>query len=305
MTIRLANAPVSYGAFEMTVGVMDHVPTATRVLDEVARAGFAGIDLGPEGYLADGGSLPAALAAHNLQLVGGYVSLPFASRADVDLGDLDRLLDTLTAVTPAGTPAALLPKPTLADAGTSARSARIGLAATDHRHGLDDHGWNALCSTVQTAVDRCRSAGFEPTFHHHAGSYVEAPWEIDRLLEGTDVQLCLDTGHLVAGGGDPLEGWARWRSRINHIHLKDVRRNVVAEIVAAHGSVADIWSRGAFCRLGDGDLDVAGLLAAVGESGYAGWVVVEQDRLPIEPAVVDEMIADQRANREYLRPFGL
>lgn len=305
MSIGLANAPVSYGAFEMTVGVMDHVPSASRVLDEVAAAGYTGIDLGPEGYLAGSGRLVDALAKHRLRLVGGYVALPFGRQPDVDFDELDRLLATFGEATEATTETALRPKPTLADAGTPARSARIGLAATDRAHGLDDAGWSELCRSVQTAADRCRAAGFEPTFHHHAGSYVEAPWEIDRLLEGTDVGLCLDTGHLVAGGGDPIEGWRRWRERINHIHLKDVRRDVVDEIVATGGSVADVWRRAAFCRIGDGDLDLPGLLGAVRRSGYAGWIVVEQDRLPVEPADVDEMVADQRANHRFLRRLGV
>jgi len=150
------------------------------------------------------------------------------------------------------------------------------------------------------AVACCRDRGYEPTFHHETGTRVEAPWEIEKVLELTSIGLCLDTGHLLLGGGDPLQAMRDWRPRINHLHLKDARRSVVEGIVREAAPVAEIWRRQAFCRLGEGDLDVDGVLDEI-RDGYRGWVVVEQDVLP---DAAGKPAADQRANRDYLAARG-
>jgi len=304
MPVSIANAPVSYGAFELTVGFLPLVPDAGRVLDEVADAGYAGIDLGPPGYLGDENSLAGALRERGLSLAGGYLPLPLTDDelSPDTLEEVDTLLATFAAA--ADTVGDLVAKPTLADAGSEARAARIGRAPADEDEGLDDRGWRRLCRNLQLVADRCRRAGFEPTFHHHAGTHVEAPWEIDRVLDGTDVDLCLDTGHLVVGGGDPLEELGRLGSRVNHVHLKDVRRDVVREIVEDAAPVTEIWRRKAFCRLGDGDLEVVQFIEELRRMEFSGWMVVEQDRLPETEADVAEMIDDQRDNRVYLSDRG-
>ena len=97
-----------------------------------------------------------------------------------------------------------------------------------------------------------------------------------------------------------MRAMREWGQRINHLHLKDARRSVVDGIVREAAPVAEIWRRQAFCRLGDGDLDVDAVLDAVRKS-YAGWIVVEQDVLPDPDG---RAAADQRANREYLAARG-
>jgi inosose dehydratase len=147
-------------------------------------------------------------------------------------------------------------------------------------------------------------ARLRTTFHHHTATYIEAHWEIERLLELTDVGLCLDTGHLLLGRGEPITAIRDWASRINHVHLKDARLSRLEEIVAQAAPVQEIWRRQAFCALGDGDTDIAGVLDALGDIGYAGWLVVEQDVLP-DPENPGQPARDQRRNREYLRAHGL
>src|SRR5207244_5628630 len=126
---------------------------------------------------------------------------------------------------------------------------------------------------------RCRERGYEPTLHHETGTHIEAKWEIEKVLELTEIGLCLDTGHLLLGGGDPVVAVREWKSRINHVHLKDARRAVVDQIIREALPVSEIWQRKAFCRLGEGDLDVDAVLNSL-RSGYEGWLVVEQDVLP-------------------------
>jgi inosose dehydratase len=303
MRIAVAAAPVSFGAFEVTVGIDPNVPDAAFVLDAVARDGYDGIDLGPPGYLGTRETLPDHLRTRNLQLAGGFCPMPFAEADGMDhaMLDLDQLLDIFDSVKPSnGTPA---PKPTLADAGSPERRSAPGKAEGDRSLGLAPEGWRRFAMHLGRAVERCRDRGYEPTFHHHAGTYVEAPWEIEELLACSDIGLCFDTGHLVLGGGDPVSAIRRWQSRINHVHLKDIRRRVIDEVLREGGSMLEVWTEGAFCRLGDGDLDLDAILSSL-RAGYQGWIVIEQDTIPQPGTPRDAAAIDQDRNRAYLRERG-
>jgi inosose dehydratase len=301
-TIVVANAPVSYGAFELTVGIDPNVPDGNMVLDEVAAAGYQGIDLGPVGYLGAGEDLASGLARRGLGLAGGFFELPFSDPAAMPgaLAGLRGLLDVFDSVAGVG---GLKPKPTLADAGSDLRRSRPAQAAKDRYLGLDSEGWKRFAAGVQMAQALCSERGYEPTFHHETGTHVEAVWEIEKVLELTTIGLCLDTGHLLLGQGDPVRAMRDWGPRINHLHLKDARQRVVDQIVREAAPVAEIWRRKAFCRLGEGDLDVEGVLTLV-RAGYTGWLVVEQDVLPEPGNPLGEPARDQRANRQYLAHRG-
>jgi inosose dehydratase len=286
MTLALANAPVSYGAFELTVGIVPGVPDGGKVLDDVASAGYAGVDLGPLGYLGTGSGLAQNLARRGLGLAGGFFELPFSEPAMMDeaLDGLTALLDAFDVVSAQD---GLEPRPTLAALGSRSR-------------GFDGETWRRFAEGVERAAARCRERGYEPTFHHETGTQVESPGEIEKVLELTTIGLCLDTGHLLLGGGDPVKAIKEWRARINHLHLKDAHRAVVEQIVRESAPVSEIWKRKAFCRLGDGDLDVDAILDSI-RGSYSGWIVVEQDTLP-EPG--GQAAADQRANRRFLAERG-
>jgi inosose dehydratase len=294
---------VSFGVFELTVGRTE-LPAPDDVCAAVVRAGYEGIDLGPPGYLGRGSDLVGRLARWGLGLAGGWVQLRF-SEPDGLAQDLEDLEDALGAFEAAAELDPRLPKPTLADAGSKARRAHPGRGGEMPEIGLDTQGWRRLGRGVGAAVERCRARGLEPTFHHHAGTHVEAPHEIDRLLELTDVGLCLDTGHLLLAGADPLRALERWGERINHLHLKDVRLEVLETVTAEGGGLEAVWARGAFCRLGDGDLDVEGWLEAVRGAAYRGWLVVEQDRIAAPGEPLSASARAQAANREFLRGRGL
>lgn len=298
----VANAPVSYGAFEITVGVDPHVPDPLTLLDWVQAAGYEGIDLGPVGYLGDRRTLATRLVDRGLGLAGGYLELPFSEPVDLKrkMPELEALLDVFDSTADGG----LRPKPTLADAGSSVRSRFPGRAARDPSVGLDDAAWVRFADGLARVVGRCRERGYDPTFHHHTATYIEAHWEIERLLEISDVGLCLDTGHLLLGRGDPIAALHEWADRINQVHLKDARLDRLEEIVSEAAPVEEIWRRQAFCALGDGDIAIDHVLETLTEVGYAGWLVVEQDVLP-DPANPQQPVIDQRRNRDYLRSRGI
>ena len=292
----MANAPCSYGAFEITVGVLPDVPAAESVLSAIASAGFEGTELGPPGYLGDRLTLRKHLDEHELALVGGYIPIRFSEPEHwtEDLAVMDATLDLFAAAD--GTEA----KPVLADGGSAERIRFPGRAAADRSIGLDEAGWARFAEGVAQACDLARTRGFEPTFHHHTATFVEAPWEIERVLELTDVGLLLDTGHLRLGGGDPTTALREWGSRINHIHIKDVHDEVLAGVIADAADMPEAWRRGVFCELGTGDVDLDSFFAELSRSDYSGWLVVEQDMVPQSPQDAADAAASQVRNRAWL-----
>jgi inosose dehydratase len=260
--IRLANAPVSYGAFELTVGVLPNVPGPDEVLDAIAAAGYEGTELGPRGYLGSGGELRDRLERRGLALAGAFVELRFG---DEDFQELEATLELLQGFDA---------RPVLCDKGP-----RNGDVELDG---------------IARAVDRARGRGFAPVFHHHMGTRVQSRAEIERLLEGTDVGLLLDTGHLAAGGGDPTRALRDWRERIEHLHVKDVRLDVLRS--APDWDAA--WRGGVFCELGAGGVDLEAFFSEL--RGYSGWIVVEQDWVPAPEESVAGQAAAQVRNRRWL-----
>jgi inosose dehydratase len=303
--ITVANAPVSYGAFELTVGTDPDVPTGTQVLDQVAAAGYAGIDLGPVGYLGDGERLGELLAERGLGLAGAYVELPYSDPGALEdaVGELDAILGVFDAVRSylTGPP----PRPTLADKGSKRRAMLPARSVRDHSLGYDADGWRRFAAGLAMVLARCRDRGYEPTFHPETGTHVEAPWEIERVLDVSDVGLCLETGHMMLGGGDPVAMLRDLGDRINHVHLKDARRSVMAGIVADGAPVTEIWTREAFCELGQGDLDADAVLGGLRQISFGGWLVVEQDILPRSAERFARAAAEQRYNRAFLAERGL
>ena len=292
----MANAPCSYGAFEITVGVLPDVPEAESVLSAIASAGYEGTELGPPGYLGDRLTLRKSLEDHGLALVGGYIPIRFSEPEHwtEDLAVMDATLDLFAAA--GGTEA----KPVLADGGSAERIRFPGRAAADRSIGLDEAGWARFAEGVAQACDLARTRGFEPTFHHHTATFVEAPWEIERVLELTDVGLLLDTGHLRLGGGDPTTALRDWGGRINHIHIKDVHDEVLAGVIADAADMPEAWRRGVFCELGTGDVDLDSFFAELARSDYSGWLVVEQDMVPQSPQDAADAAASQVRNRAWL-----
>jgi inosose dehydratase len=292
MTARVANAPLSYGAFEMTVGTDFAVPDPERILEAIGAAGYEGTDLGPPGYLGEGDELAERLAANRLQIVGGFVPLRF-SEEEEDVTGLEHTLDLFDAAGATGA------RPVLCDAGGPERIANPGRGGEDAALRLDDSRWGKLVFNVERAAEIARDRGYEPVFHHHTSTYVEGLPEIERFLEDTDVELLLDSGHLLVAGGDPVQALADWGERIGAIHIKDVRLKILQRVKAERADTLTAWRRGLFCALGQGDVDLDGFCAAL--DSYDGWVVVEQDRVLDDISAFEGAAQEQVANRDWLR----
>jgi inosose dehydratase len=269
------------------------VPGPDALLAEMAAAGFEGTELGPPGYLGAGDELRARLERHGLALTGGWCPVRFSEPEHLE-DDLASLSGTLDLFEAAGATDA---RPVFGDGGSDERRANPGRGTPE----LDDAGWSRWAEGLRRAEDAARARGYEPTLHPHTSTFVESPREIERALELTDVGLLVDTGHLLLGGSDPLEVLRRFGDRVNYVHVKDVRLDVVRQVVEERADVLEGWRRGMFCELGAGDVDLPAFFDALRQVGYDGWVVVEQDRIPRQDEELRESAEAQVRNREWLR----
>lgn len=142
--------------------------------------------------------------------------------------------------------------------------------------------------------------GLRASFHPHLATYVESRWEVERLLETTEVSITLDTGHLLLAGADPVACLREWGDRVDHVHLKDVRVDVLARARREGRGRIDHWWGEACVPFGHGDVDLPGVVAALVADGYRGWLVVEQDHQPTSDDDLAVVAAEQRDNRDWL-----
>jgi inosose dehydratase len=157
---------------------------------------------------------------------------------------------------------------------------------------------------VDEAVRRCADAGLRAVLHPHIGTQVEKPEEIDRVLEGSTIPLCLDTGHILGGGGDPVAIALRVPERIGHVHAKDVRGDLAARVAGGQLPYSTAVREGLYCPLGDGDVDFPAIVSALENSGYTGWYVLEEDViLDAEPQGGSGPQRGVRKSRDHLIPL--
>jgi inosose dehydratase len=280
---RVAAAPISWGVCEAPD--WGHELPAERVLSEMRSLGLRATELGPTGYLgADPGQVRALLNRHELSLVGGF--LPVVLHADVtDFAEAEAAIRTLAE---AGAEVVVL-------------AARSVDGSYDRKVSLDDAEWRTLLGNLKRVQDLVGEHGLRASLHPHVGTAIEDRPAVYRLLESSDIPLCLDTGHLVIGGTDPLELLSSAAGRVDHVHLKDVRRPVAATVSAGGTSYIGAVRQGLYAPLGDGDLDIGGIVAALEAASYPGWYVLEQDSaLYAAPPAGTGPIDDVRRSLEFL-----
>ena len=295
--IRVGNAPVSWGVYEAD----RPNPPFARVLDDIAAAGYEGTELGPYGYLpTTPDELAAELRKRGLGLGSSFVPLPLE-----DAGRRAQSVESALAV------ARLLASQgvgelIVADDEDPRRTRIAGRIPNDGSAGWTDAQWREVVTTLNTVAGALRDAlGMRVVVHHHAGTFVETPDEIDRLLAETDpdlVGLLLDTGHATYGGADAVEIATRHAGRIHYVHLKDVARAELEHVRCSTIPMEESWKRGVFCALGEGVVDFPGVVDALRGKGYAGWMIVEQDVVPdAQGRLVPDPLESARRSRTYLR----
>src|SRR6185369_13736655 len=294
MKIKIGTAPVSWGIMEVE-GWNGQAPFAS-VLDEMARAGYEGTELGPYDYLpSDPQRLKAELSSRGLQMVSAFVPLSLAEPQSHEAAFQEALK---VAELLASVDARLI---VLAGEMNENRMSVAG-RVNEERDGMSTQHWYDTIEIVSRIAKACRDFGVLTAFHHHAGTFVETPNEIARLCESTDpslIGLCLDTGHYLYGGGDPVEVVQKYGSRIWHLHLKDVRLPVLESVRQLGLGFLEAVRRDIFCELGEGAVDFPKIKQELIGCDYDGWAIVEQDVDASLPGV--QPFESAVRSRRYLR----
>ena len=270
MTVSLGINPITWTNDDMPELGGD-IPLDT-CLAETRIAGYAGIELGGK-FPREANILRPIMATHGLDLVSGWYSAHLCKRSIAEeSAAVASHLDLLAAM------------------GCKVMVFAEGHGSTDgdpsaplsRRPTLADDAWAPFCAKLNAMAAHLRRRDVRLAFHHHMGTVVQTESEIDRLMANTDddVGLLLDTGHLVFAGGDPVRVARRHGARIVHVHCKDVRPKIAAEVIREDRSFLRAVLDGIFTVPSDGSIDFAAVLRELVRFGYDGWLVVEAEQDP-------------------------
>jgi inosose dehydratase len=285
-SVRISAAPISWGILDV-VG-WGHQMAPDRVMAEMRELGFTATEFGSPGFLPDGPDEKAAvLKRHGLTAVGSFL--------DVVLHDRDR--DPLPVVRH------VLEGYRASGAGTIVLAAATGANGFDAvKPVLGDDEWATLFDNLGRARSLAAEFGVAAALHPHVGTMVETAAEVAKVATESDTPFCLDTGHLIIGGTDPVRFARDHAARVSHVHLKDVDMSIAERVTSGAMSFHDGCRDGLFVPLGRGDVDIPAIVRSLSSVGYTGWYVLEQDAvLAGEPAPGEGPALDSAAGLAYLR----
>lgn len=285
-TVKIAGAPISWGVCE--VPNWGHQMSPERVLKEMADLGLGATEFGPEGFLPiDPAARAKVLRDHGMEAVGGFFPV-IMHRADVD--PLPKVQQELEAYVASG-------------AKTLVLSADTGLEGYDtKREALDEAGWQLFNQNLDRIKDYAASLGITAVLHPHVGTMVETEDDINHVLAGSSIKFCLDTGHMLIGGTDPVAFARNHADRVAHSHLKDVSLEVARRVQSGEITYYQGILQGMYVPLGEGDVDVRSIVTDLVKSGYDGWFALEQDNvINNEPGLGEGPLADAKKSVEFIR----
>jgi len=283
---KIAGAPISWGVCE--VPGWGHQMSPERVLREMADLGLVATEFGPLGFLPiEPAERAKSLAALHMQAVGGFFPV-ILHKADVD--PLEIVVPELEAYL-------------LAGADTLVLAADSGLEGYDtKRPELDDAQWQIVFNNLNRIREYATSKGIKAVLHPHVGTIIETKEDIMRVVEGSDISFCLDTGHLFIGGTDPVWFSADFASRVEHSHLKDVDAVKANRVQNGETTYYEGVVAGMYKPLGEGDVGIDKIVRNLLTSGYQGWFVLEQDLVvATDPGDAVGPVEFARRSVEYLR----
>jgi inosose dehydratase len=270
MKIRLGIAPIAWTNSDLPqLGGDTSLETC---LGESRAAGFSGTETGVK-FPMDPDALGPILKSHGLALVSGWFSGELLSRPLEE--EKDRLARQMATFRQLGAPVLVYAET------TGSVQSKIDIPVS-RRPRLSEGDFPAYGRKLTALAEWMVGEGVAMTFHHHMGTVIENQREIDLLMAhtGTAVGLLLDTGHLVYGGGDVAETAHRHGARLNHIHCKDIRPEVLKRARQRDQSFLGAILEGVFTVPGDGAIDYYALARLLAEGRYLGWVVVEAEQDP-------------------------
>ena len=268
-------------------------------LDQCAAIGFDGIEKGHK-FPTTVDGLRAELDPRGLKFVSGWHSTNLlVNDIDTEKAAMQPFLDLLKGM---GSKVIIVCETSNAIHGED------GVEVNDRPH-LKDAEWEDFGEGIEALAAFSAKQGITLVYHHHMGTVVEAEWEIDRLMveTGPHTHLLLDTGHCLFGGGDPVRLAKRHMGRVAHIHAKNVRPAIMAQVREQGLSFLEGVRRGVFTVPGDADgvVDFQGVLQVAAAHGYQGWLVIEAEQDPEVRAPVTYQTMGLRALKEIAKQVGL
>lgn len=285
MPAKIAGAPISWGVCE--VPGWGYQMDRDRVLSEMVSLGYSAVEFGPLGFLpVEAEGRVAVLAQHGLKAVGGFVPVVLHDPNHDPEPEIRAELDVFKA----------------AGASTMVLAASTGQDGYDSRPELDDAGWEVLFANLDRLEKVAAEYGVLAVIHPHVGTMVETGEDIAKVLSGSRIGFCLDTGHMMIGGADPVEFARNHADRIKHVHAKDVHASVADRVRDGAVGYVEAVGSGLYAPLGQGDVDIKAIVNALEAVGFSGWYVLEQDTVVDgAPAEGAGPVNDARASVTYLR----
>ncbi|EYU16978.1 myo-inosose-2 dehydratase [Photorhabdus aegyptia] len=270
MAVQLGINPLTWTNDDLpTLGADTPLETC---LTEGRQAGFAGFELGNK-FPRQANVLGPILAAHDLMLVSGWYSGKLLTRSVTE--EIKAVQPHLTLLRELGANVMVFAEVTNCIHGDQNKPVHL-------RPQFPANRWQEYGEKLTEFARYTQKQGVQIAYHHHMGTVIETEEDINHLMENTgdEVGLLLDTGHLTFAGADPLTVTERWAKRINHVHCKDIRPDVLNDIKNRKTSFLDAVLSGVFTVPGDGCVDYPAIFQVLKKQNYEGWLVVEAEQDP-------------------------
>lgn len=269
--VKLGIAPIGWTNDDMPD--LGSENTFEQCISEMALAGFTGCEVGNK-YPKDTAVLKKALELRGMQICNAWFSTFLTTKPYEETEK--EFIKHITFLKEMGAKVV-----GVSEQGHSIQG--ITLSIFDDKYVMNDSEWDALCTGLNKLGKVARDMGIALTFHHHMGTVVQTAAEIDRMMENTDPELfslLFDSGHLAYCGEDYMYILNKYADRIKHVHLKDIRPEVIAKVKAEKKSFLEGVRMGTFTVPGDGAIDFAPIFDVLSKSGYEGYVLVEAEQDP-------------------------
>ena len=291
--VKLGIAPIAWTNDDMPdLGAQN---TFEQCISEMAIAGFTGCEVGNK-YPKDTKVLKKALDLRGMQICNAWFST-FLTTKPYEETEKD-FIEHITFLKEMGAKVVGVSEQGHSIQGTD-------LSIFDDKYVMNDEEWDMLCTGLNKLGKVAKDMGITLTFHHHMGTVVQTEAEIDRLMENTDPELfnlLFDSGHLAYCGEDYMSVLKKYIKRIKHVHLKDIRPDVIADVKANKESFLQGVRKGTFTVPGDGVIDFAPIFEVLSENDYEGYVLVEAEQ---DPAIANPFEYALKARKYIAEKAGL
>ena len=268
--------------------------TFRQTVSEIALAGFTGCEIGNK-YPSDAAELKWELDLRGMRIASRWFSSFILTQPIEQVeADFSKELDFLAA--------AGANRINVSEQSYSIQGQVDTPVLADKKHVMNDEEWDRFCKGLNRLGRIAKDRGFKLCFHHHMGTVVQTAEETDRMLANTDpdlVFLCYDTGHFTFAGEDPLTVLKKYVDRVGHVHLKDMRADVVARVKPEGWSFLQAVRNGAFTVPGDGCVDYDPIIKLLADAKYEGWLLVEAEQDPAKANPLEYAIKARKYIREH------